>query len=86
MCHMCICHVIPYLFVYSVPSWGPHAGCRQTAHGKLSACTVCSQCGTVSVCLSRWAHCDNVILSMITTLWGKVKGFFLFQFRKHVKN
>lgn len=30
MCHMCKCHVIHYLFVCSVPSWGPHAGCRQT--------------------------------------------------------
>lgn len=29
-CHMCKHHVILYLFVYSVPSWGPHAGCRQT--------------------------------------------------------
>lgn len=29
VCHMCKSHVIPYLFVYSVPSWGPHAGCRQ---------------------------------------------------------
>lgn len=30
MYHMYICHVSAYLFVYSVPSWGPHAGCRQT--------------------------------------------------------
>lgn len=30
MCHMCKCHVIACLFVYSLPSWGPHTGCRQT--------------------------------------------------------
>lgn len=29
-CHVSKCHVIPYLFVYSVPSWGPHQGCRLT--------------------------------------------------------
>lgn len=30
MCHMCKCHVISYVVVNSVASWGPFTGRRQT--------------------------------------------------------
>lgn len=34
-------HVIPYLLVYSVPSWGPYAGCRHTVQVSLSSLLQC---------------------------------------------
>lgn len=33
---------LSYLFVCSVPSWGPHAGCRQNSvQSELSSCVLC---------------------------------------------
>ncbi len=94
MCHMCKCHVIPYLFVYSVPSWGPHAGCRQmhSSWQVIFSCTVCTYCGTVclqAINRKKEKHvCSlaGVFLSLITTLWCKVQDLSLLQFLKCVNN
>lgn len=75
VCHKCKCHVIPYLPVYSAPSWGPHVRCRQTDHSKLSALILYLP---VSLRLPCWTHHKVCLLSLISPLWCKVQDLSLF--------
>lgn len=96
LCHMCKCHVIPYLFVCSVPSWGPHAGCRQAVHGELSSLmlhvTVSLQSDKtffpwlVHDDLGQFLYNSYSAWIMASTLWGfALFCFFYFTRKKNIQ-